>query len=178
MNIQENDSASPSRRSRYEEFSSTAGTLRVTEYFDVGAVLVKYGALSGTVIRSLNAQSHEVYIALRLTFKEEQQTSLAILDEDELEAVDAALGFLIEKRDGLQKKAATYTEADFKTRTGFTVGLYVKSAKNGSGQYADFGRQSCFFHDIADLRQLVADALFRIELLRAPADQQQRLEQV
>ena len=162
-------------RTKFEEFTASDGVLRLTEFFDLEDVRTLYGHLAAVLIRSFNAQSMNSSIALRFDFKDQEgYEAVALLDEDEVAAVDRALTLIAERRTKLESKANTYTELNFFTRSGFKIGIYFGKGK--PGDFAYIGNQSIFFHSLRDLHRAIEAALFKIDILNNGAvDEPQKL---
>jgi len=154
-------------RTNYEVFAAADGVLRVTEFYELPRQFLKYGACEATLIRSRNTQSNDLSIALRLDFKDNQGSSgQSYLDLDEIHSLNAALKYMLQHRDALIREARTYCEVDYRSRSGFAAGFYVK--KEEVGEYMIVGGVIAFVRSLSQLVGFIDQALFKLETLNTP----------
>ncbi len=152
-----------SGQTKFEIFSSTQGILHVTEFYEIGAVAIKHGSCTVTLIRSRNTQSNATSVAVRFDYKDANNRKyFAILDADEIVSLDSALKYVWEHKPEMVRAAKTYTEVVYSSRGGFKAGLYISGSKE-VGEYMVIGNQTVFFHSIEELRRIVDATLFKIE---------------
>jgi hypothetical protein len=113
--------------SKAEIFSSTPGVLIETQFIHIGfADMIELRVMklkdlnSGTAINALQFE-------YQTTSQIISQTKLAIVDEDEMDALISAVNTIITKEFTVEKNF--YTEVIFQTRSAFVVGGYYTSDK-------------------------------------------------
>lgn len=146
-------------KTHHEEFMIGTGTVRLTEFFDLPRLRVKYGAVASTLIHSHDWQSSESSLAVRLAYTDSDDLDYVdFVDEDEILTIENALGYLSSSRHSLVHRARTYMEIVFKSRSGFRVGMYCGGANGDTGEFLDVAGETVFLHSLDDLRGLFGAA--------------------
>lgn len=162
------DPARTPKRSKFDEFMSRDGILRITEFHDIPPPQVRFGSAEVQVIRSADTKSRTGFMCLKIEYTDSDDIlHTDTVDQDEMAALQSGLAHLIANRDQWRKAAQTYTEVNFSTRAGFTFGMYFNPSDGQVGEFLRVGGTSMFVPSLAEFKRCIDSAAAKMKDLEA-----------